>query len=224
MPNYNELKGNNLNFSIEKNKPNILKGKTLLFLGASFTYGHASFGESFVEYIEVRNDCTCIKEAVSGTTLVEHIEDSYITRLKKVPLGKKYDALLCQLSSNDVRLKQEFGVIKESDYDTKTICGAIQYIAKYARDVLKCPVIFYTCPYFDKERYQKLVSILNEIATKMKFSVIDMYNDKNFNNISAETYALYMADPVHPTKAGYYYWLTPYIESHLFAFFTKLVR
>ena len=90
----------------------------------------SSFGESFVEYIEVRNDCTCIKEAVSGTTLVEHIEDSYITRLKKVPLGKKYDALLCQLSSNDVRLKQEFGVIKESDYDTKTICGAIQYIAK----------------------------------------------------------------------------------------------
>ena len=70
-----------------------------------------------------------------------------------------------------------------------------------------------------RARVQKLVSILNEIATKMQFSVIDMYNDKNFNNISAETYALYMADPVHPTKAGYYYWLTPYIESHLFAFF-----
>lgn len=37
------------------------------------------------------------------------------------------------------------------------------------------------------------------------------YSNKEFNNISAEERSLYMADNIHPTKAGYLEWWTPYM-------------
>ena len=61
-----------------------IKGKTFFFLGSSVTYGHAAGGVSFVDYIEQRNECTCRKEAVSGTTLVDNGENSYVQRMIKI--------------------------------------------------------------------------------------------------------------------------------------------
>ena len=46
--------------------------------------------------------------------------------------------------------------------------------------------------------------------------VIDLWNDADFNNITTDEYDLYMADPIHPTKAGYLKWWAPYIEKALF--------
>lgn len=54
----------------------------MIFLGSSVTYGAASQGVSFADFIARRNGCEAIKEAVSGTTLVDNGSDSYVSRLK----------------------------------------------------------------------------------------------------------------------------------------------
>ncbi len=60
-----------------------LQGKNIVFLGSSVTYGASSKGVSFADDITKQNGNTMIKEAVSGTTLVDEGINSYISRMKK---------------------------------------------------------------------------------------------------------------------------------------------
>ncbi len=61
----------------------------------------------------------------------------YITRLKKLDPNMQVDLLVCQLSTNDASQEKELGKISDSDdisdYDTKTITGAMEYIIAYAK-------------------------------------------------------------------------------------------
>ena len=68
--------------SLEKVKSSPLAGKNIVFLGSSVTKGFAAYGKSFVDMIAARTGATCVKEAVSGTTLVDDNAKSYVTRLK----------------------------------------------------------------------------------------------------------------------------------------------
>ena len=78
-----------------------LKGKTVLFLGSSVTYGSAAGGVSFAECMAEELGIHCIKEAVSGTTLADLDDTSYVARLKKLDPQLPVDLLICQLSTND---------------------------------------------------------------------------------------------------------------------------
>lgn len=195
-----------------------LKGKTLVFLGSSVTYGAASKGVSFADYIGVRNDCTIIKKAVSGTTLVNRGLDSYIDRLKKIRVTSA-DLFICQLSTNDATQKKPLGVLSEGferdTLDTGTIAGAIEYIISYAQETWNCPVVFYTNPRYDSALYGDMVSLLLEAAEKWDITVIDLWNDEAFNDLSEPQRSLYMADAIHPTQAGYLEWWTPKMEAIL---------
>ena len=46
-------------------------------------------------------------------------------------------------------------------------------------------------------------------------AAVDLWSDPRFNASAQGRYALYMADPIHPTKAGYWEWWTPYMETRL---------
>ena len=120
-----------------------LEGKKLIFLGSSVTYGHASNGVSFVEDIAARNGCSVRKEAVSGTTLVDDREDSYIARMKQID-DPTADLFVCQLSTNDASKGKALGTVsvgfEEKDFDTSTVAGAIEYIIAYARKKWNCPL------------------------------------------------------------------------------------
>ena len=61
---------------------NPLQGKHIVFLGSSVTYGSASGGVSFADFIAARNGCTVTKEAVSGTTLVDNGPASFMSLMK----------------------------------------------------------------------------------------------------------------------------------------------
>ena len=191
-----------------------LKGKRIAFLGSSITYGYSSSGISFVELISKRNDCSFIKEAVSGTTLVDSDSSSYVSRLKTIDINEKIDIFVVQLSSNDAGQNKILGNV--DDNEPNTICGAINYIINYIREKWHCPVIFYTSPKYENDNYKKMVDALSIIKEKQHIFVIDMYNDKEFNNITPNERALFMADSVHPTIEGYLKWWTPYIESFLY--------
>ena len=197
---------------------NPLQGKTVVFLGSSVTYGSASQGVSFAEYIAARNDCVSVKEAVSGTTLLDG-PSSYIRRLRELE-PPQADLFVCQLSTNDASQSKPLGTVsgsgKASDFDTSTVAGAIEYIIVYARETWNCPVVFYTNPRYDSPAYGRMVELLYRASEKWGITVIDMWNDRDFNAITEEQRALYMADSIHPTQAGYLEWWTPMMERTLY--------
>lgn len=196
----------------------ILAGKKIIFLGSSVTYGAASQGVSFVDFLASHDQCVVYKEAVSGTTLVDDGPDSYISRMKKLQVSKA-DLFVCQLSTNDATQKKTLGTIASStnptDFDTHTITGAIEYVIAYARKTWNCPIAFYTNPPYADDNYRCMVERLSSIAEKWGISIFDLWDNESFNCISEEQYNLYMDDPIHPTRTGYLEWWLPEFERRL---------
>ena len=60
-----------------------------------------------------------------------------------------------------------------------------------------------------------MVEGLYQIAEKWNVTVIDLYSDEAFNDITEAERTLYMSDPIHPTKAGYREWWLPKFEEAL---------
>lgn len=196
-----------------------LQDKTIIFLGSSVTYGSAAKGESFVDFMVKRDGIHAIKEAVSGTTLVDNGEDSYIRRMLKIDPNVSADAFICQLSTNDASDKLPLGEISGgkalSDFDTSTVAGAIEYIIAYAQQTWDCPVVFYTGTQYNNAEYEKMVDLLLDLQQKWDIGVIDLWNDPEMNAVSKADYNLYMSDSIHPTRAGYRDWWTPKFEGYL---------
>ena len=203
--------------SIRSDNP--LNGKHIVFLGSSVTYGAASNGVSFVDFLAETTGCRVTKEAVSGTTLVDDAPDSYICRMKKLNPEMKVDLFVCQLSTNDATQMKEMGEVCRSydldDFDTLTVAGAIEYIIAYARKTWYCPVALYTSPRYDSAQYAAMVGLLQTIQRKWNIALIDLWNDAVFNDITTEQRGRYMADPIHPTREGYLRWWTPYLEREI---------
>lgn len=216
-------KGNDIMYSVEKtqaldNSP--IKGKTYIFLGSSVTYGSAAKGESFVDFLEKRDGITAVKEAVSGTCLVDEKDSSYVSRLKTIDKSINADAFICQLSTNDATKKKPLGRVSEgfdkNTFDTKTVAGAIEYIISYVKETWNCPVIFYTGTKYDSKQYEKMINLLYEIQKKWDIQILDLWNDEDMNSVSKEDYRLYMANGIHPTRAGYREWWLPKFEAQLY--------
>ena len=209
------------NVQMADNSP--LVGMHIAFLGSSVTDGARSKGVSFVEYICKRNNCTYIKEAVSGTTLVDNGDKSYVQRMKNnISPTEKFDLFVCQLSTNDATQGIPLGELSEgmdlNGFDTSTIIGAMEYIICYVKQTWDCPVVFYTGTEFDNDLYPQMIAALGELQEKWDIEVIDMWNGLDVN---IDNYNLYMADDIHPTQAGYLEWWTPFMEQELYKIFNK---
>ena len=215
--------------NLETHPDSPLKGKNIIFLGSSVTYGAAAQGQSFVELFERMDGVNAYKEAKSGTTLADRTSllaliafgngDSYVKRLKQIDKSFRADCLVCQLSTNDATLKIPLGEISEgkdpADFDTKTVTGAMEYIIRYCADTYNCPVVFYTGSWYESKEYEAMVKRLYELKDKWGIGIIDLYTDEAFNHIDRTDYDFYMYDPVHPTRAGYVKWWMPAMEAQL---------
>ena len=202
-----------------------LKGKTIGYLGSSVTYGASAGGVSFVEYIAKHLQTSYVKEAVSGTTLVDNGENSYISRLEAMDTAQSLDLFVCQLSTNDANTDSPLGQIAadgEEPFDTSTVAGAIEHIIVYIRDTFNCPIVFYTNAYYENSRYAAMVDLLKTAQEKYGIGVIDLYTDGSFNELSETRRQVYMADDVHPTKAGYLLWWTPVMETYLTEYYENI--
>ena len=216
---YRSMPGNADRYAVSQVKTSgdeTLKGKTVIFLGSSVTYGAASLGESFADDLSARLQCNVVKEAVSGTTLSTTRPNSYVTRLDNIKT-RQADLFICQLSTNDASQKKPLGEVTDSermeDFDTDTVAGAMEYIIAYAKDKWDCPVVFYTNPKYDSDEYAAMVELLYEIRDKWGIGVIDLWTE--LPEITEEERALYMADAIHPTRAGYLEWWTPVMEKDI---------
>lgn len=197
-----------------------LKNKTVVFLGSSVTEGSASNGWSMCECVRETLGCTAVKWAVSGTTLADIDDMSYVSRfLKEIDAQEKCDHFICQLSTNDANKNLPLGKIGETKnkdaFDTKTIIGAIEFIIAMAKEKWGCPVSFYTGTYFESEAYQNMVDALRELSKKWDVGIIDLWDDKEMRNVNPEDYAKYMHDNVHPNKIGYAEWWGPKFIEYL---------
>ena len=188
---------NSSDFDLDKCTPveTALTGKTFYWLGSSVTLGMESGEVAVADYIAARNGAAWVKEAVSGTTLIDEpykklfkSYDSYITRLKTTEVfdrSKKIDAFFCQISTNDAKdeFKDKRGVVTDrattdkDKFDTKTTLGAMEYVAAYVRETWNCPVYFFSNARFDDtglrknkdpkgSEYAQLVKAAHEIADK----------------------------------------------------------
>ncbi len=178
-----------------------LKGKTILFLGSSVTQGASAGGVSFVELMTEKCEIHSIKEAVSGTTLADINDASYVSRLKKIDRATPVDLFICQLSTNDTNPAKNITIAE--------VEKALRFIAEYVKTVFGCPVVFYTGTYFENERYAEMVDLLHRLQGEYGFHILDLYNDEEMLSVSAEQYQQYMRDPIHPTLLGYDEWWTP---------------
>lgn len=190
-----------------------LRGKTILFLGSSVTYGSAAGGVSFVEMLAEACGCRTIKEAVSGTTLVDTGEDSYIARMKRMECGRA-DLFVCQLSTNDASQGLPLGAL-DSRADCATVAGAMEYIIDYARRTWRCPVAFYTNPRYESDAYARMTALLDACAERYGVEIIDLWDDPGVNALAPEQRARYMSDPIHPTLEGYRALWLPLFERRL---------
>ena len=150
------------------------------------------------------------------------------------------DAFICQISTNDCtnnRLSKRGEMLSYvpdyiQDCDRGTTLGGVEYIIRYVLDTWGCPVYFYSGSYFGDSgaransnpkgsEYGKLVGQVKEIAKKWyddgyEVKVIDLYGDEDFNAaVTDEYYKWCTSDPIHPKKAGYLNWWTPYFEAFL---------
>ena len=218
---FRKLAGNAEVYSAQKVQPidgSPLDGMNICYLGSSVTYGASSLQESFVEFIAKRNNTTFVKEAVSGTTLVTTGAGggSYVSRLTGLNKNTSFDLFVCQLSTKYASQNKPSGTADSTD--TKNVGGAINAIIDYVGETWGCPIIFYTNAYYESENYSAMVTALKEIAALRGIGVIDLYTDTEFNDISSEQRSLYLADKIHPTKAGYLEWWTPKMEQYIYDF------
>ena len=197
-----------------------INGKTVIFLGSSVTFGYGSLGISFTDFLEKTDGITAVKEAVSGTTLVDIKSNSYVSRMKKIDKNIKADAFVCQLSTNDATKGIPLGEISDSfsmnDFDTQTVAGAIEYIIAYAKETWNCPIVFYTQAKYESDHYEKMVDLLLKIQKKWNITVIDLWNNDEINSITDEERKIYLVDHIHPTKAGYKEWWLPEFQKCLY--------
>ena len=74
---------------------------------------------------------------------------------------------------------------------------------------------FYTAARYDNPRYHKLVNLLVELQEKWDFTLLDLWHDNAFNDLTVEQRFLYMNDAIHPTRAGYLQWWLPQFQKIL---------
>ena len=218
-------KGNSVEYSPKQCtlEESSLYGKKIIFLGSSVTYGYCSLGDSFVDYLEHQYGVVPIKEAKSGTTLVDNGKNSYVSRMKTIDKNISADAFVCQLSTNDATKNMPLGEISDSydikTFDTQTVIGAIEYIIAYAKATWSCPVIFFTNPKYDSDVYAKMVEVIDQLSQKWTIGVIDLWNDDEVNDMSASND--FMNDDIHPTRRGYKELWTPVFKECLERFTTR---
>lgn len=210
------LPGNGEVYSFDRISPlenSPLAEKKICVLGSSVAYGAASGGWAVPEYMSHRFSCSVTKEAVSGTTLCDLRPNSYVSRMKKLDRNERYALFLCQLSTNDATWRRPLGEI--GCLDCSTVTGAIEFIIRYASETWGCPVVFFTGSRYDSKAYEAMVKRLLELKELYGIGVLDLWSKDGFNAISATERKLYMADPIHPTRAGYRDWWGPEMEKQL---------
>ena len=212
--------------TIEPRKDSPLVGGRLAVLGSSVAFGAGSFQWAVGEYLSRRLGCDLAKSAVSGTTLADQGQLSYVSRLHSdFDPRDRWDAFVCQLSTNDATKGAPLGEVGKgrdlADFDVTTTAGAMEHIVCHVCRTWGCPVLFFTGSRFESAAYQQMYDLLCQVRDKWDIGVLDLWNNPAINDVPADQKALYILDGIHPTKAGYRDWWGPELERQLLAYLAR---
>lgn len=155
--------------------------------------------------------------------------------------NEKVDAFICQISTNDAATHRitswgaltDDNVTSNDEFDRSTTIGGIEFIIAYVTETWGCPVYFYSGAEFtnqgtrlgtnpSSDNYGRLVDRVERAVEKwsnvegVRVGVINMFEDADFNAAVSDSYYTWaMKDSVHPKRAAYLQWWTPYIENYL---------
>lgn len=210
---------------VEGPADDVFTGKTIVWLGSSVTFGTAvAEGDySMVDVVaEEHPGVTCLKYAVSGTTLADMSSSSYVSRIKAIDPQIIPDLVVVQLSTNDASQGAELGTISDgtdpAGFDAKTTIGAMETIIAYVREIWNCPIAFYTGVYYESAEYEAMVEVLMQLQEKWDFPVVDLWHNAEMTALyNTEEYKAYMKDSRHPNEIGYKEWWGPVFEETLTA-------
>ena len=175
-----------------------LKNKTIYWLGSSVTVGINNHSLSMAEYLAARTGAISVKDAISGTTILDTgVENSksYTSRLvnsERYDTAAPIDAFICQISTNDAKSENInfWGAITDADvtdmdaFDLSTSIGGVEFIIAYVTETWHCPVYFYSGAYFGDDGPRSNADpsgsdygqFVNEvIAVAEKWNAIDGY-------------------------------------------------
>lgn len=203
---------------------NKLKGKNIVFLGASITEGSKVDHHSFVEPLAETLGFDYLKASLAGSTMATVQETSYIYRLCE-QLSKSYrgDLIVIQLSTNDIYKNIPMGKIEPgfdlNDFNTDTILGAVEFMIAYAKQTWSMNIAFYIVPNYENQQYASLIQSLYQLQSKWSFYILDPRKALSKEHIEPILYKSYMADSMHPNASGYELWWKPWFENQLLSLF-----
>lgn len=205
-----------------------LKNHYILCLGSSVVEGNFARRNSFANYMEAIDGAKIVKESVSGTTIADLDDSSYLVRLKNNhPASEPVELVIVQLSTNDATQDTVMGELSDSydlaDFDTRTSMGAFEAIMAYCKETWDCLVVIFTVPSTHNERisesYGALVDLTSEMTEKWDAQVLDFWYGEKFNSITDEQWSFWMANASHPKRTGYLEWWKPAFREFLSKYF-----
>ena len=215
------------------------KREVMYFLGSSVTQGTNDHGNSWADYVADRYGDQVItrKRALSGTTLVNTEDASYIGRmLDQISPTAKIDHLIVQLSTNDSGWGLPIGTLgpqnefRSKYYDnrindfgkqgSREIINGMEFIIAYAMETWGCKVSFWSGPNCNRDTYTAMEDALTkQIEPKWRdkgMGVIDYYH-----MWYPEKGKVIADDLVHPYQEGYWQ-MVPYAYDYFKDFNAKV--
>lgn len=217
---------------------NPLYGKNIVYDGDSISESRSNNGGGFAKLIENLTGGNCVNQAVGGGILRSSsalglTAHSVVDNLPNLPIDA--DLYCFEGGINDYWGNAELGTFSKSDYtgelDTTTVCGALEYIFRYALNTfVGKPICFVIVHKVQTTAYNKNASgdtfedyrnAMVGICNKYSIPYYDGFTESGLNgwNEVQNQNFLTNADGCHPNEEGYKRYYVP----QLIALFEKIM-
>lgn len=229
-----KVNAENVDLQDIENKINILKDKTILFVGDSICAASTEGVKGWATLIKENNPNAIIYNyGQDGATIAENGSDTNDVVTKIETMFNEHpeaDYIIIEGGVNDLWQEIPLGTFEENSnfnaytpYDTSTFSGALEHILHYALTHFKGKKIGYivTQKIYRASGFENYMKRAKEICNKWSIPYVDLFNEGDMNYMIEQqrqdfsiTNVVATGDGCHPNLAGYQI-ITPKIENWL---------
>lgn len=229
-----KVNAENVDLQDIENKINILKDKTILFVGDSICAASTEGVKGWATLIKENNPNAIIYNyGQDGATIAENGSDTNDVVTKIETMFNEHpeaDYIIIEGGVNDLWQEIPLGTFEENGnfnaytpYNKSTFSGALEYILHYALTHFKGKKIGYivTQKIYRASGFENYMKRAKEICNKWSIPYVDLFNEGDMNYMIEQqrqdfsiTNVVTTGDGCHPNLAGYQI-ITPKIENWL---------